>query len=225
MTRVLRECNDISKQHVLEGLDDKDKFLRGGACYVLGSLWKRKNGNTDDDYQKELRKVITLLGDKEEFVREQAVRALWFVDKRKDLAVPALIKALEDKGSGVRSAAASTLGNLREDAVTAIPKLIEVTGDNKSGVRHSAVVALGDIGPKAKEGIPTLIKLLKDKSVFIGLSSAAAISRISSPDAKEYFEVIAKAKSSAPKDHQRLLGKALWNIDPQSAEKLGIPKE
>jgi len=128
--------------------------------------------------------LLPLLGDKEEFVRQQTAYALGLTRSRS--AVAGLIEHLSDKKDSVRGAAAVALGQIADPgAVTALAAVLNPQAGlspSKKGkkskreqnpfVLRSAARSLGQIGNRA--GVPALVLTLQDAQAEGDLRREAA---------------------------------------------------
>jgi len=130
--------------------------------------------------------LVPLLGDKEEFVRQQAAYALGETHSR--LAVAALVERLADKKDSVRAAATVALGQSGDaTAVTSLAAVLDpqagVPQSKKSKkskpeknvfVLRAAVRSLGQIGDRA--GVPALLAVLQDEKAEDDVRREVAVS-------------------------------------------------
>jgi len=159
-----------------------------------------KLGKPDFDKLKENRDIkglIKLLGDKDPWVREIAVKVLGNIGCGVTVA-SALAKMLKDKSPKIRSHAVYALGRITtpssydDDDRIAVSALIEALIDEDEGVRHSAAWALQytDSGGRrdierlfvdseaAKDTVPILIAALKDKDEYVRQAAKEALEKI-----------------------------------------------
>jgi HEAT repeat protein len=130
--------------------------------------------------------LITLLSDKDEFVRQETAYALG--KTRSKSAVPALVERLfNDRKNGVRGSAAVALGQIADDAAVvplahvlqpqaAMPgskKARQSKSKENAFVLRAAARSLGQIGSRA--GVPALIATLEDEEVSDDVRREAAI--------------------------------------------------
>ncbi|MCM3904510.1 MAG: HEAT repeat domain-containing protein, partial [Pyrinomonadaceae bacterium] len=127
--------------------------------------------------------LLPLLGDKDEFVRQEAAYALGRTKSRS--AVTPLIERLAmDKKDGVRGAAAVALGKIGDEAAVVSLAQIVSPGTSLSGAKarkeknafvlRAATVALGQIGSRA--GLPALMAVLEDERTTDDVRREAACS-------------------------------------------------
>ena len=128
--------------------------------------------------------LVPLLGDKDEFVRQQTAYALGLTRSRS--AVAGLVERLTDKKDSVRGAAAVALGQIADaSAVTALAAVLNPQAGlatSKKGqkskreknefILRSAACSLGQIGNSA--GVPALIGVLQDDKAEADLRREAA---------------------------------------------------
>ena len=124
--------------------------------------------------KKDVEGLIKALGHRDEYVRENAVRALGEIGNAR--AIEGLIKALDDSDWPVREAAAEELGKIGDPR--AVEHLIKALDDDID-VRLKAVEALGKIGEPAVEG---LIKALDD-DIDVRREAVKALGEIGDPRA------------------------------------------
>jgi HEAT repeat protein len=137
--------------------------------------------------------LLPLLGDKDEFVRQEAAYALGRTKSRS--AVKPLIERLaNDKKDGVRGAAAVALGQIADEA--AVVSLAQVLSPQTSlpgpkarneknvFVLRAAAVSLGQIGSRA--GLPALVAALEDERTVddVRREAARALGLIGDPAAE-----------------------------------------
>lgn len=97
--------------------------------------------------------LAVALSNDDKNVRNLAVRALWWMDRKAEGAVPALTKALNDPEPDVRSNVYRTLGNIGPAAKGSVPGLLENLNKYGEDTDHpqckEIVEAAGLIGPSA----------------------------------------------------------------------------
>ena len=126
-------------------------------------------------------RLIPLLSDKDEFVRQQTAYALGITGSR--TAVAPLIERLNlDKLDSVRAAAAVALGQIRDEAaVVPLVETLSTAGtagkkrkkEKNEFILRAAARSLGQIGSRA--GSPVLIETLADKSLSSDVRREAAL--------------------------------------------------
>lgn len=120
-------------------------------------------------------KIIEQLGQKSQFLREEAAYELSYVNSEK--AVMALVKGLSDATPKVRAVCAKSLakhGWHHAKAVT--PPLIEALYDDNSEVAQSAAYTLGYI--RDSSAVPALIEILYHDNPNTRLYAAMALGRM-----------------------------------------------
>jgi HEAT repeat protein len=129
--------------------------------------------------------LIKALDDKDDFVRDFAVKALGNIGDSK--ALEPLVKALNnDENMLVRRSAATALGNLRDAA--ALEPLLQALNKAHFMVRRAAARALGKLNdPKA---IDPLIGVLGDSDVYIQNSAVSALIEIAQPAVPKLLDVL-----------------------------------
>jgi HEAT repeat protein len=155
----------------VEGLDDKDDYIRTkaiGAIYSLGQ-----------DGKDALPALTKLLKDGTTFDKLLGLRAILAVDPENPVivtSVPVLIAYLKDDEWEVRVCAAERFQDLGPKARKAVPALIDALRDSELCVRRQAAKALGSMGPVAKEAVPALERALHDEEM--NAYAKAALKRI-----------------------------------------------
>lgn len=137
--------------------------------------------------------LLPLLGDKDEFVRQEAAYALGPTKSRN--AVTALVERLtKDKKDGVRGAAAVALGQIADEAaVVSLSQVLSPQASLSGGkarkeknvfVLRAAAVSLGQIGSRA--GLPALLTALEDERTAddVRREAARALGLIGDPAAE-----------------------------------------
>ncbi len=143
--------------------------VRTSAAEVLGNLSDR----SDLSDSSTVRKLINLLEDEFEYVRESAAEILGNLGDSS--AAPALVKLLEDEYADVRRSAVYALDNLGDSS--AVPKLIKLLEDESVDVRESAAVVLGNLGDSS--AAPELIKFLENPSRYsVWISAVYALANL-----------------------------------------------
>jgi HEAT repeat protein len=149
--------------------------------------------------------LLPLLGDKDEFVRQEAAYALGRTKSR--TASTALIERLvNDKKDGVRGAAAVALGQIAdESAVVSLAQVLSPQTSSAGGkarkeknvfVLRAAAVSLGQIGSKA--GLPALVAALEEEKTAddVRREAARALGRIGDPAAEPALRKVLMARDA-----------------------------
>jgi HEAT repeat protein len=137
--------------------------------------------------------LLPSLGDKNEFVRQEAAYALGRT-KSRSAVTPLVERLAKDKKDGVRGAAAVALGQIADEA--AVVSLAQVLSPQTSlpgakarkeknvFVLRAAAVSLGQIGSRA--GLPALVAALEDErtSDDVRREAARALGLIGDPAAE-----------------------------------------
>ncbi len=153
----------------LRGLNDKDAEVR--------KVVEDKLDEGGDEMVEDVTKVLqSPIGEE----RRLAVRALGYMSKRTNKAIPSLGKAVLDSEVDVRQEAANTLGKLGAKAAPAVPSLAKGLQQNRDwwNVRKAIIEALGDIGPAAAGAIPNLVEMMQDKDDDVRKAALNAIRKI-----------------------------------------------
>jgi HEAT repeat protein len=153
----------------LRGLDDKSPEVR--------KVVEDKLDEGGDEVIEDVTKVMqSPIGEE----RRLAVRALGYMSKRTNKAIPSLGKAVLDSEVDVRQEAAATLGRLGSKAAPAVPQLAKGLQQNRDwwNVRKAIIEALGDIGPAAADAIPNLVEMMQDKDDDVRKAALNAIRKI-----------------------------------------------
>ncbi|HVY69772.1 MAG TPA: HEAT repeat domain-containing protein [Verrucomicrobiae bacterium] len=162
-------------------------------------------------------RLLELLRDENAEIRKSVLRAFLAMGlEPTDLAV--FIACLKDDRT--RSEAADALGTMGPLAASAVPDLLGVVWDTNGVVRVHPVRALGRIHAQPKAVVPVLIKLLSDPDSEVRNVAAISLGDFG-PEAKD-------AVPSLRAGLQRgrfadSIGAALNRIDPEAAEKAGVP--
>ncbi len=183
---------DASRAAV-SALDDKAAIVRAMASSAVQWLPAEEGAAA----------VLPLLGDKDEFVRQEAAYALGRTKSR--IAIMPLIERLaKDKKDGVRGAAAVALGQLADEA--AVVSLAGVLSPQTSlpgrkarkeknvFVLRAAAVSLGQIGSRA--GLPNLVATLEDETTTddVRREAARALGLIGDPAAEPALRKVLLAR-------------------------------
>lgn len=171
--------------------------------------------------------MLAALGDNEEMVRKEAVKALGFgardppeVDEedsyyfdsdqvqidlellsqmRRERVVPALIKTLEDSDEAVREEAALALGRLGPDSEPAVPIILKNLTDDDWQVREGTAIALGQLGLDVGGVYEGLANALDDEMPGVRAKSARAIAVFGARDVEVVGKILAMASERDPK--------------------------
>jgi HEAT repeat protein len=163
LTQLGSMHHPAASRAAIAGLNDPAPIVRATAAVSVLSLPPEESAAS----------LLPLLGDKDEFVRQQVAYALG--QTRSRAAVAALLEQLADKKDSVRGAAAVALGQIADDAaVIPLAALLNPqsgptpTKKSQKGKREknpfvlrAAARSLGEIGNRA--GIPALIAVLQDE--------------------------------------------------------------
>jgi HEAT repeat protein len=149
--------------------------------------------------------LLPLLGDKDEFVRQEASYALGRTKSR--IAVTPLIERLaKDKKDGVRGAAAVALGQIADEAsVVSLAQVLSPQTSLPSAkarkeknvfVLRAAAVSLGQIGSRA--GLPALLAALEDERTTddVRREAARALGLIGDPAAAPALRKVLMARDA-----------------------------
>jgi HEAT repeat protein len=163
---------------MLKALEDKDKFVRQGAVYVM-ARFKAKG----------VAPLVQALQDPDPGVQIRAADALDDIARIDAELVRPRIAALAETATTnpndkVRRNALMALTTIhgfkdREYQTTpakAVPELIDMLAD--ADKRWGAIKTLEAIGPPAKDALPALTGLLEDPNVSVSTAAAAALKRI-----------------------------------------------
>ena len=153
--------------HYIKNLDLQHADDRKHAAETLGEI--------GPEAKDAIPRLVELLMDLKEALREAAAGALGEIGSAAKDAVPKLVALLKDTHDYVRLAAASALGEIGAEAKDAVPYLIELLKDPDAGVRAAAASALRWIGASAKDAVPHLIELLKDPDAGVRAAAASAL--------------------------------------------------
>ena len=169
--------------------------------------------------------LIAELGKGNDDAQRACAVALGSSVQRPEISVPALIEALNTSNEQVKREVLNALTKFKQDALPALDQMVALIDDDQYS--NAALSVIGAIGPPAKTAVPQLIE-------FISLSSNnarlyrqnLAIEALGDigPDAKAALPVIEKVFKAGDEYTRSVTGKALWKIDPTTAEKLDAEK-
>ncbi len=147
--------------------------------------------------------LLPLLGDKDEFVRQEAAYALGRT-KSRNAVTPLIERLSRDKKDGVRGAAAVALGQIADEAAvvslaqvlspqTALPGA-KARKEKNVFVLRAAAVSLGQIASRA--GLPALVAALEDERTAddVRREAARALGLIGDPAAKPPLRKVLMAR-------------------------------
>jgi HEAT repeat protein len=149
--------------------------------------------------------LLTLLGDKDEFVRQEAAYALGRTKSRNAVA-PLTERLTTDKNDGVRGAAAVALGQIGDEtAVVSLAQILspgsslvgsKVRPEKNVFVQRAAAVALGQIGSRA--GVPALVAVLEDDRTTddVRREAASSLGLIGDPAAEPALRKVLMARDA-----------------------------
>ena len=149
--------------------------------------------------------LLPLLGDKDEFVRQEAAYALGRT-KSRSAVTPLIERLAKDKKDGVRGAAAVALGQIADEA--AVVSLAQVLSpqtslpgakarkEKNAFVLRAAAVSLGQIGSRA--GLPALVAALEDEKTTddVRREAARALGLIGDPAAEPALRKVLMARDA-----------------------------
>ncbi|HET8783774.1 MAG TPA: HEAT repeat domain-containing protein, partial [Pyrinomonadaceae bacterium] len=142
---------------------------RRNAAWAIGELTNMPPG----ERAPAIPQLITLLGDRDPWVRMAASRAIGEV--RDGRATETLIATLSDTDWRVRRLAAWALNEMKERR--AVPALCQLLlGDPRAEVRGAAAEALGEIA--SAEAIPSLQQAMNDPETAVRAKVSWAIAEI-----------------------------------------------
>ncbi|MBA2525173.1 MAG: HEAT repeat domain-containing protein [Pyrinomonadaceae bacterium] len=149
--------------------------------------------------------LLPLLGDKDEFVRQEAAYALGRT-KSRNAVTPLIERLAKDKKDGVRGAAAVALGQIADEAgvgslarvlslQTALPGA-KARKEKNVFVLRAAAVSLGQIGSRA--GLPALVAALDDEITTddVRREAARALGLIGDPAAEPALKRVLMARDA-----------------------------
>ncbi len=151
--------------------------------------------------------LLPLLGDKDEFVRQEAAYALGRT-KSRNAVTPLIERVAKDKKEGVRGAAAVALGLIGDEsavvsltqvlsAQTSLPGMKAKKSTEKNVfVLRAAAVSLGQIGSRA--GLPALVAALEDEGTSddVRREAARALGLIGDPAAEPALRKVLMARDA-----------------------------
>jgi HEAT repeat protein len=153
-----------SAARLIAALNDQQPSVRSAAAESLGKL--RASASVPSLTQK--------LSDPEVSVAVKSAQALWRIERKPDLVVPVLIRALRDRRAG--SDAKFVLGEIGASAKDAVPALVQSLREERVArplrTPPSSALALGRIGVPA---MPDLVSELKNDHSEVRTSAAIAL--------------------------------------------------
>lgn len=150
-------------------LDSPNATVRRNAAWAIGELTAMRPGERSSAVPQ----LITLLSDRDEWVRMAAARALGEVRDHRSL--DGLIAQLGDDNWRVRQVATWALSEMKNArAVAALCTVL--LSDVRAEVRRGAAEALGEIS--SAEALPSLKQALNDAEPTVSAKAAWAISEI-----------------------------------------------
>ena len=150
-------------------LDSSNAVVRRNAAWAIGELTNMLPGERAGAAPR----LITLLGDSDEWVRIAAARALGELNDRRSLH--GLIAGLSDDKWRVRQVVAWALSEMKD--ARAVDALCNVLlSDVKPEVRRGAAEALGEIS--SANALPALKQAVNDADATVSAKAAWAISEI-----------------------------------------------
>lgn len=154
-------------------LDNGNASVRRNAAWAIGELTNMRGGERANAVPR----LVSLLGDVDEWVRAAAARALGEI--RDERTADKLIAALADGASRVRETAAWALSEMKEErAVDALCRLL--LSDERAEVRRMAAEALGEI--KSQQALSSLKQALNDPEPGVRAEASRAIAEIEVSD-------------------------------------------
>ena len=160
-------------------------------------------------------------------VRKACVAAIGRIGSDAETCVPQLMKAMEDSDRTVVSAAIVALQSYKADAAPALDKLISAL--EQDDLVDDALTCIGNIGPTASRAVPKVIDIAntvnsEDPYDWTRQSAVVALGKIG-PDAKAALPTLEKIYANADDEYLKpATAKALWQIDPATAERVGAEK-
>jgi HEAT repeat protein len=198
-----KKLRATATEQLVEGLKDKDAFVRVAAARGLASL--------PPDPQITLPIVEKALKGADETTIQHALDALAHMGAP---AVPRLIEAL--KHEKLRPLVAEVLGKMGPIAAPATGALAALINDADEHTARSAIVALAGIGPGAKQAVPALTKALGQKDrpdTFAIIYALGRIGPAAAPAKPALTAIVAD-----PKNEMSVVAAwALVKIDPKGA--------
>ncbi len=135
---------------VLAEAGEHGGLRRGKAAEALGAI--------GHDPARTVPLLVSLLTDREMWVRDGAVKGLGRFGNSAQAAVPHLVKLLEDPSQYVRGNAVEALDKI--GAAGAVDALVKALEDQEDVVRFQAAETLGRLGSKAAPAVPALRAVL-----------------------------------------------------------------
>lgn len=151
--------------------------------------------------------------------RLEVLRAVAAIDRKGDLALPTLIKALGDPEAKVRKAALLSLLSFRSKSDSFLQPLITELKDDNADNRLMALGIIRGLGAKAAPAIPAVISLTKDPVQKV---QTAAISALGSfrPPTPEIIQALEQAIESENRSVRKVSVTAFRRIGFVEPEKV-----
>jgi HEAT repeat protein len=127
--------------------------------------------------------------------RWRIIETIVAIDKKGDVAVPVVAKALKDPDSFTRREALLGLMRYRSRLNLYADNILEALKDEEMDNRMVAIGLLRSLGVKADKAVPELIRLTKDPAVRMRRAAVRALSTFSPPT-----EAVLKALGESLKD-------------------------
>lgn len=190
-----------ARNELLQGLSDKDPFIRHRCAYCLS--------NIRPIHKETVGGIIPLLTDPNDRVRTYAEISLGNLGPAASPAVGDLIERVRVEQKDVRRFAVEALGKIGPDAVEAVGPLIDAL-HAPDATFINAEVSLGEIGPAAFIAVPALLQRFREG--FHRSNIARALGRIG-PSARSATPDLLDALNSEDDLVRRYARQALRRIN------------
>ena len=131
-------------------VDDRPQLLQGVSFYFKDRSPRVRETSLEiarDQVLSELEEqIISLLSDKNDFVRQRAIECFGFFHEGEAIEVPMLYSFLQDSNDLVRVETLETLAQIGDKQ--ALPYMVKCLGDDDYLVRSYAAISIAELGGK-----------------------------------------------------------------------------
>ncbi len=188
---------------LLELAEDTDPAVRAAAFHAICNTDKLRHASA-------LPLMRRRLHDDDEENRTNAARALWLLDKDKQV-FPVLLRQLADRQYVYRVDAMQLLSGMSAEAPELYPTFVAYATDPDERVRSPVMQAMRHFG---KKGLPILLEGLNDTHADVRRAAVNALAGIG-PDAKEAIPALERRLNDSDKKVREAVAAALRAIVPE----------